>query len=259
MNTDKLPSRKFSVTAFSFKSHTSRPPATGLLERQPFPLLSFHPNWELLTQRRPELGDSGWKHVLNQLCVHPRDTHVISWIAPPNHYKFTPPFYQWEQQKLNTRQPFAQDGNHCDSNKMELAAMMGGPLALKENRSLRDHLLLPGGQSPSSPVSVIYFHSLGFRLRRPEKGQGRWGRKWKFCVNPHLYHKTCLKCQPCGFAGVSMTEVGLKVRLNWTSNPQRDTWKRLLKKEFPAGTRWLRQSVAACKADLTRSSLLRGA
>lgn len=34
--------------------------------------------------------------------------------------------------------------------------------------------------------------------------------------------KLCLKCWPQGFAGVGTTEVGLKVRLNWTSNPQRD-------------------------------------
>lgn len=55
---------------------------------------------------------------------------------------------------------------------------------------------------------------------RPGKWTRQLERKWKFCVIPCLYHKTCLKCQPQGFTGVGATEVGLKVRLNWTGNPR---------------------------------------
>lgn len=40
------------------------------------------------------------------------------------------------------------------------------------------------------------------------------------CNTINCYHKTCLKCQPWGFAGVGATEAGPKVRLNWASNPR---------------------------------------
>lgn len=85
--------------------------------------------------------------------------------------------------------------------------------------------------SPS--VFIIYFLLLCFTLMRPGKWTRQMGKEVEILCN-RLYHKTCLKCQPQGFAGVGATEVGLKVRLNWTSNPRGNTWKRLLKKAFPA-------------------------
>lgn len=56
------------------------------------------------------------------------------------------------------------------------------------------------------------------------------------CNTIDCYHKTCLKCQPWGFAGVGATEAGPKVRLNWASNPG-GCLKGVAKESISAGTR----------------------